>query len=527
MLKTTLKAPKTDKKTKVIIGMCNSVDDLSAAILSFWDREAVSGSSYSFILDRLSALSLKTTASESDITAFTNLASAVLGKTFTAAKKELGYGKSIFLTKAGEITRVHPLAIENQKIWRFMFVTGDFFRVRSVALEWKSAKSPEERDAAALRMREMLYPIMVDNIKFKFPAISAVMSRIGDLLNDQMFNIFQMLRVGTEEPASQTLTSESASDAYQQRKTTGADFLRSMSIPGRIEEAKAEIANMLDSKNPESLEWINVRNLFGERAEAVRTALLSGKFGFGSPGEQDGCANFINSGPSHGAEWLKDVIQTSIQKVIPQVEQIREELLNDAEITDEQAEEWIAGIKVSRALISEYDIYSGAEGSFLRDLKAVFKLARGRIRTLKNIDILRGRSFANIQKKQIALNPRGGKRALWHEVGHHFEFSNPDYLLMARAYLAERTNGENAAVASLNRFYRNGVYGDKEVAIADHLSSPYIGKIYGGYHIDTATFTEVFSSGFEYLAQPNSGAISLVNSDGLIEFVTGVLKEGH
>ena len=133
-------------------------------------------------------------------------------------------------------------------------------------------------------------PIMVDNIKFKFPAISAVMSRIGDLLNNQMFNIFQMLRVGTEEPASQTLTSESASDAYQQRKTTGTDFLRSMSVPGRIEEAKAEIANMLDSKNPESLEWINVRNLFGERAEAVRTALLSGKFGFGSPGEQDGCA---------------------------------------------------------------------------------------------------------------------------------------------------------------------------------------------------------------------------------------------
>lgn len=97
-------------------------------------------------------------------------------------------------------------------------------------------------------MREILYPIMVDNIKFKFPAISAVMSRIGDLLNDQMFNIFQMLRVGTEEPASQTLTSESASDAYQQRKTTGADFLRSMSVPWRIEEAKAEIANMLDSK---------------------------------------------------------------------------------------------------------------------------------------------------------------------------------------------------------------------------------------------------------------------------------------
>lgn len=527
MLKTTLKAPKTDKKTKAIISTCSNVDDLSEAILSFWDREAVSGSDFRFIVNRFSDLCTKTNASDSDINTFTTLASAVLGKTYAAAKKVLGIDKYDFLKAIGEAAKVHPLAIENQKIWRFIFVSGDFFRLRSAVLGWKHASDSGEKDAAAQILRDILYPIMIDNVKFKFPAISAVNSRVEDLLDGSMINIFRMMAVSTEEPNKLTLTSDKAPEAYQRTKVAGTELLQSMSLPDRIEEAKADVASMLDSKNGTSLEWVNVRNLYGERADAVRTALLSGKFGFGSPGAKDGCANFINTGPSHSAEWLKDVIQSSIKKVIPQVELLGQELLNVSEVDDAQSEEWIAGIKISSALINEYDVYSGAEGSFKRDLKEVFKLARGRIRTLKTINILRGRSFANRGDKSISLNPRGGKKTLWHEVGHHFEYSNPDYLMMARVYLAERTQGNNNAIAKLNGFYENGVYGDQEIAIADNLSSPYIGKIYGGTTINSATFTEVFSSGFEYLAQPHSGAISLVNNDGLIEFVAGVLKEAH
>lgn len=527
MLKNTLTPPKTDKKTQLIISACHSIEDLSSAVLSFWGSAPKSGAQFTFILDRLSKLNQQKDAAETDIATFTALASAVVGKTFSGAKKEWGYRIADFVTPASDITHVHPLAIENQKIWRFMFVTGDYFRLRAGIQAWKLAKDQEERNRAALALREMLYPIMVDNAKFKFPSISAVMSCVGDLLESQMINIFPMLRISTEEPLERTLTNENASDAYQQRKKTGISFINSLSLPDRIEAAKTEVAKLLDSKNPDSLEWLNVRNLFGERAEAVREALLNGKFGFGSHGSQDGCANFINSGPAHGAEWLKSVIQRSIKQVVPQVEQLRDSLLSSTDIEDEQAEEWVSGIKISKTLMNEYDAYNGGPGTFKEDLKGVFKLARGRINTLTSIDILRGRSFASAHTKSISLNPRGGKRTLWHEVGHHFEFTNPDFLMMARAYLAERADGNNTAVASLNRFYRNGAYGANEIAITDNLSSPYIGKIYGSTKIDGSVCTEVFSSGFEYFATPNSGAISLVNSDGLIEFVAGVLKEVH
>ncbi|PLR29723.1 hypothetical protein CYR55_22645, partial [Chimaeribacter californicus] len=148
----------------------------------------------------------------------------------------------------------------------------------------------------------------------------------------------------------------------------------------------------------------------------------------------------------------------------------------------------------------------------------------------RRIDLNRTRSYAELAAQSISLNPRGGKRVLWHEVGHHFEFSNPNYLKMALAYLTEKAEGDRSAIAHLSRFYENTSFGKDEVAIVDSLSSPYVGKVYGlknAKDIHNANATEIFSSGFEYLANNRSGAISLINGDGLLEFVTGILKEVH
>lgn len=526
MLKNTLKIPKTDKKTAAIVLPCKSADEIANAILDFWAPGRVRGSETKFILQKLSSLCQQADPSDSEIKNFTNLVSAVLGKTVKSARAWLGYDELPFMNQVGNITNVSSLVLSDPKVWRFLFVSGDFFRLRRTVLAWRNSTSTTEKDDIALSLRAILYPIMHDKTRFKFAAISAVLSRVGDLLDNKIANIYPMLRVSSEEPNKLTLTTEQAAETYQQRKSAGTDVLDLLAVSSKVQEAKLEVSALLDKDNPNSFEWLNVKTMFGDRAEAVRNALLKGKFGFGSPKGDDGCANFINSGPTSGARWLRSIIQQSIQQVVPRVEEITRHFLDSSVIDEEKAEEWFAGIKISKVLMQEYDFLNGA-GSFKRDLKEVYKLSGGNIQTLTTIDLLRGRSFASMQTRSISLNPRGGRRTLWHEVGHHFEFSNPNYLALARAFLADRTNGDASAVAPLNQFYDHGNYGSNEIAITDNLSSPYIGKIYGSSNISSASCTEVFSSGFEYLAENRTGAISLVNGDGLIEFVAGVLKEVH
>ena len=526
MLKNSLKIPKTDKKTAAVVLPCKSVDEIANAILNFWSPDRVRGSEANFILQKLSSLNQQADPSDSALKEFTTLTSAILGKTLKTARAWLGYDDLAFLNKVGGITNVNSLALSDQKVWRFIFVSADFFRLRSTVSAWLNAATSMEKDEIALKLRTILYPVMQDKTHFKYAALCAVLARAGDLLDNKISNVYPMLRVSTEEPKKLTLNTEQAAETYQQRKSAGTGVLDLLAVSTKVEEAKSAVSALLDRNNPDSFEWLNVKTMFGEKAEAVRNALLKGTFGFGSPKGDKGCANFINSGPSQGARWLRDIIQQSIQNVVPQVDQITKHFLDSSAIDEQTAEEWLSGIKISKVLIHEYDSFNGTD-SFKRDLKEVYKLSGGNIQTLTTIDLLRGRSFASLQTRSISLNPRGGRRTLWHEVGHHFEFSNPNYLALARAFLADRTNGDTSAIAPLNQFYEQGNYGSKEIAITDSLSSPYIGKIYGSANISSASCTEVFSSGFEFLAENRTGAISLVNGDGLIEFVAGVLKEVH
>lgn len=531
MLKTTLKAPRADKITTGIIGACNSASEIAEAIHAFWGS-STPGSDEKFILNKLAKLSQQSEPSEDEINGFTGMTIALMGKSLKSAKKQMFMGSSMlfvpFVNEVGNTLGVSWFTLENERVWKFIFVSGDYFRIRPALIAWRNAKAVEERDAAALRMRAILGPLQESNLSLKGSVVTILTKRVGDLLNGRLVNIFQTTGVSTEQPNPLTITQEQADHKQPTTRLNGNALLNSLSQPAQAtcDDAKQLVASYLDPKNTMSFEWLNIRTMFGDAAENVKDALVSGRVGFGPANSLNGCQNYLQRASSAASGWLKGMIKIPVDKVAPVIDEMRSKFLDASAVEDDAASEWVNGIKISKMLVDEYDAQAGKEGAFIQDLKDVFRLAGGKIKTLKVIELNRDRSFASQGKRLISLNPAGGKKTLWHEVGHHFEFTNPDYLKMALAYLSERVNGNNTAIKPLKYFFQSH-YADSEIAIADALSSPYVGKIYGSKDVKGAGSTEVFSSGFEYLAKSESGAVSLLNDDQLMQFVAGILKEVH
>ncbi|MBI4739002.1 hypothetical protein HY772_05590 [Candidatus Woesearchaeota archaeon] len=65
---------------------------------------------------------------------------------------------------------------------------------------------------------------------------------------------------------------------------------------------------------------------------------------------------------------------------------------------------------------------------------------------------------------------------IYHELGHHVEFSNPRIGDAARQWVDSRATG---SVQQLSRMTGISSYRDNEVAKPDHFVNPYVGKIYG------------------------------------------------
>ena len=91
----------------------------------------------------------------------------------------------------------------------------------------------------------------------------------------------------------------------------------------------------------------------------------------------------------------------------------------------------------------------------------------------------------------------GGKastlNAMWHEFGHHVEFSNPDLLPAMKSWIRSRSSGD---IEKLSVLTGDPSYEDDEVAwIGNFGLGDYVGK----YYDDS---TEVISMGLEYFTTP-------------------------
>lgn len=531
MLKTTLKAPKTDKKTAGIIGACSTASEVAQAVGAFWGND-VAGSDEKFILNKLSALMQQESPGEEDINAFTRMTKALMGKTYKSAYADMFGNSSLlflqFAQPAGALMNLSWMDLQNPKVWKFIFVTGDMFRIRPAIRDWKAAVTTDEKDKAALRIREIVNPLQESDKSLDGSVVTLLTYRISDLLEGGLVNIFSMMALSTEQPYAATINQQEADAAMPGVKGDGEGLLNGLSKPASaaVADTKQFMADWLD----DPLEIINMRRFFGEAAPKLKDAMISGRFGYGGYRNRDGCLNHIEKIMSAAArDLLRDYTSAALDKVVPVIDEVREKFLEASAVTDAEAAEWVKGVKISKMLMDEYDVRYASPGQFVSDLKDVYRLAGGRLPTLRFIELNRDRSFANQSKKLVSLNPRGGKPVLWHEVGHHFEYSHPDYHKMALAFLTERAGGQRNTMAPLKRFYRN-TYSDSEVAVTDNFSSPYVGKVYGAENtrdIHDSRATEIFSSAFEYLARSCSGATSLLSGDELLQFVCGILKKVH
>lgn len=109
--------------------------------------------------------------------------------------------------------------------------------------------------------------------------------------------------------------------------------------------------------------------------------------------------------------------------------------------------------------------------------------------TFKRLIYDRDRAYANDNGVlNVGSKPDGS--ILYHEMGHHLEYSYPDVAQMARDFLIRRASGEPR---KLNELDNTDIYNDNEIAYPDKFIDSYVGKVYQSGH------TEVISMGLQHL----------------------------
>ena len=194
-------------------------------------------------------------------------------------------------------------------------------------------------------------------------------------------------------------------------------------------------------------------------------------------------------------------------------------IIDKSSTTDEQAAQWVSTLNISKAAIKSFDARYG-KNSIQNELKKIYRLTNGKIHTLNTINFKsRQRAYANQATGEVMLSDTNDLSVLWHEVGHHFEFSDPNRLLKAKHFLRKRM-GENEQYMTIE--------GTKdERAIRDSLSESYIGRVYGDRTINGTDATEVFSMAFQCVMDTNYCGNSVMNNDEMLDFVLGEISKVH
>ncbi|WP_327062146.1 hypothetical protein [Leclercia adecarboxylata] len=204
-------------------------------------------------------------------------------------------------------------------------------------------------------------------------------------------------------------------------------------------------------------------------------------------------------------------------------------------ISEEQAEEWARGLKMDNAVD---DLMSkdnpGRKGFNLRKaIASVYRVTNGNLDSLKEVAHTKGvRAYATKNGEIVVEGNGDSEYVVFHEAGHHIEYSSPYLLERAKAFLKMKA-GERIT------YINNGSRGDAEYIVSAGMSVPYMSKIYmqkersqiSGKFLSKPPLlskcrsTEIFSMAMQCYADPEQTVKSLLNNDGLIEFFLGCLKE--
>ncbi|HCZ4695624.1 TPA: hypothetical protein O3G95_004813, partial [Salmonella enterica subsp. enterica serovar Saintpaul str. CFSAN004147] len=163
------------------------------------------------------------------------------------------------------------------------------------------------------------------------------------------------------------------------------------------------------------------------------------------------------------------------------------------------------------------------------------RLTGGKLGTLKSIEHAdRVRAYANKRGEIVLDGSTDDVHVLWHEVGHHLEFSNPALLEKARSFLKLKSLSSSVTYGNL------GNRRNPEYFVRTSLSRKYVSKIYMQNKVNPSgrvssekpslmkcSSTEVFSMALQLYRDKDMAARSIINNDGLLELALGCVKELH
>ncbi|HDX2800652.1 TPA: ddrB domain protein, partial [Escherichia coli] len=222
--------------------------------------------------------------------------------------------------------------------------------------------------------------------------------------------------------------------------------------------------------------------------------------------------------------------QQSMGSVHEKVLSAMNSAIANSSVSEEKALEW------ADSFITEEveEARAGQNGGIdlRKELADIYRLTGGKISTLSRVIHHKGRAYANLNGVvAVNLNDENAS-ALWHELGHHLEYSNPGLLEKARSFLKANVEGDKPSFVNI------GGRGKPEWCFRSRLSNIYMAKVYPPASVSNTgkirqksptisktSATEVFSMALQLYHDKEAAAASLMNGDGLLELLLGVAKE--
>lgn len=190
-------------------------------------------------------------------------------------------------------------------------------------------------------------------------------------------------------------------------------------------------------------------------------------------------------------ELIKDVLEaeknyyTNKEKLDrkPAFEKMYQDLVTAGGKSETDADTWLESLGKRTPKVKKSD----------KALKDVYRLTGGNVQTLKSVGYETPRAFASKDRGFINVGKSEEDNIIFHEVGHHLEYSYPEIQKSANEFLQKRSTGQ---VQTLRKITKSKSFRTDEIAIIDKFIDPYVGKIYKG------GATEVVSMGLERFCTP-------------------------
>lgn len=132
------------------------------------------------------------------------------------------------------------------------------------------------------------------------------------------------------------------------------------------------------------------------------------------------------------------------------------------------------------------------------EIETLDRVTGHKVTTLRQLAYKEPRAYASrngLINVGLEKTPAAQRNTLWHEFGHHLEYSTPGVLEASKGFIKDRASG--APPELLRKITGSNNFDLDEVAYPGNFISPYVGKIY-------PNSTEVVSMGLERLSTPAS-----------------------